>query len=201
MGKSFRPEIERLAKEIKAEGNTMLPPEHLLNIGMAVNSVKHLDGDMAEVGTWKGGSSKLIHLVGGKRVFSFDTFEGHPKPSNLDTSSQPEFRHKTDVEGVREYLKDYEDIIIYKGIFPANSDLIDERDFSFVHIDVNLYQGTIDSLKFFYPRMLKGGIIMLDNYPGIKGVKIAINEFLDALPEKDAPIFEQLERRQAQITK
>ena len=45
--------------------------------------------------------------------------------------------------------------------------------FSFVHIDVDLYQPTLDCLEFFFPKLVSGGIIVCDDYnssqfPGAK---------------------------------
>jgi hypothetical protein len=55
-----------------------------------------------------------------------------------------------------------------------------------VHIDVDLYQPTLDSIRFFYPRLAPGGIILCDDYgysscPGAKG---AFDEYMKDRPEK-----------------
>ena len=39
-----------------------------------------------------------------------------------------------------------------------------DREFRFVHIDVDLYEPTLDSLAFFYPRLVTGGILLCDDY-------------------------------------
>ena len=56
--------------------------------------------------------------------------------------------------------------------FPA------DINFSFVSLDVDLYQPTLCGLKFFYPRMSKGGVIMVHDYgsPWL-GVALAVDEF------------------------
>ena len=41
---------------------------------------------------------------------------------------------------------------------------IKNEKFSFVHIDVDLYEPTMKSLEFFFPRLVKGGIIVCDDY-------------------------------------
>ncbi len=52
-------------------------------------------------------------------------------------------------------------------------------EYSFVHIDVDLYQPTLDCLNFFYNRMIPGGIIISDDYKWqhTPGVKRAFDEF------------------------
>ena len=61
-----------------------------------------------------------------------------------------------------------------------------DKTFSFVHIDVDLYEPAKDSLEFFYPRMAEGGIILMDDY-GLgtcPGVTSAGQEFFSDKPEK-----------------
>ena len=53
---------------------------------------------------------------------------------------------------------------------------IQETKFSFVHLDVDLYQSTIDCLKYFYPRLVNGGIILIHDFH-TDGIKKAIKEF------------------------
>ena len=57
---------------------------------------------------------------------------------------------------------------------------------SFLHLDVDLYQSTIDSLRYFYPRLVTGGIILIHDFH-TDGIKKAINEFLT---ENDIQIIE-----------
>ena len=39
-----------------------------------------------------------------------------------------------------------------------------ERTFAFVHVDVDLFQPTYDSLKFFCERLVPGGVVVCDDY-------------------------------------
>ncbi|HBH79257.1 MAG TPA: hypothetical protein DDY39_05465, partial [Nitrospira sp.] len=67
----------------------------------------------------------------------------------------------------------------YKGWIPDRFPEVKERRFAFVHIDVDLYQPIMDSLKFFFPRLLPGGIIVVDDYGYsiFPGAKKAVDEF------------------------
>src|SRR5260370_31367387 len=80
---------------------------------------------------------------------------------------------------VKRTLSSYKDrISLHKGLFPADSSgaVTDER-FSFVHLDMDLYEGTLEALGFFWPRMNPGGIILSHDYPAIEGVRRAMDEF------------------------
>ena len=63
-----------------------------------------------------------------------------------------------------------------KGIFPDSANPIQEKKFSFVHLDADLYRSTIDCLRYFYPRLINGGIILIHDFH-TDGIKKAITEF------------------------
>ena len=58
-----------------------------------------------------------------------------------------------------------------------------DKKFSFVHLDVDIYTSTLEALKFFYPRINRGGAILSHDYPGAVGVKKAFDEFFEDKPE------------------
>ncbi len=53
----------------------------------------------------------------------------------------------------------------------------------FVNLDVDTYASTRDSLEFFYPRLLPGGILMSHDYAQAEGVREAFDEVLRSKPE------------------
>ncbi len=55
-----------------------------------------------------------------------------------------------------------------------------------MHLDADIYEATLDGLKFFYPRMPKGGIILIHDYNALHlvGIKKAIDEFFKDKPER-----------------
>lgn len=154
-------------------------------IYITVKKTEKISGDIAEVGVYKGASAKLICEAGGdKSIHLFDTFEGLPEISDKDDSERfHKGEYSVMLENVKNYLKSYPNVYFYKGIFPASADTAKNKNFSFVHLDVDLYQSTLDCLNFFYPRMSRGGAIISHDYPGSKGVKKAIDEFFDDKPE------------------
>ena len=152
-----------------------------------LNATKHLQGDIAEVGVYKGGTAKLIaEIKGSKELYLCDTFEGLPETKDKDQFVKKGWLHDTSVETVREYLKGYEKINFLKGIFPNTSGPIENKKFSFVHLDTNLYQSTLDSLEFFWPRMVMDGRIVSHDYntTSMPGIKKAFLEFFSDQKEK-----------------
>jgi O-methyltransferase len=69
-------------------------------------------------------------------------------------------------------------VIICKGSFPETAVGLNE-EFVFVSIDVDLFQPTLEALKYFYPRLVKGGAIMIHDYnaPAFPGVKQAVMKY------------------------
>ena len=51
-----------------------------------------------------------------------------------------------------------------QGLDSQVLDASNDRPWAFVHIDVDQYQSTYDSLAYFYPRMSAGGVIVNDDY-------------------------------------
>lgn len=161
-----------------------------------------LDGHVVECGCFKGQSAFGIATILKENKFKksfliFDSFEGlsdiAPNDvheindlSELETNN---LKHQfaASLELVKSNLKDFEFIEYYKGWIPDRFDEVKSEKFSFVHIDVDLYQPIKDSLEFFYPRLADGGIICLDDYglSQFPGAKEATDEFV----KKASPSF------------
>lgn len=137
-------------------------------------------GPIAELGVYKGGSLKyLAERHPDRNITGFDTFEGLPeKDWNESEVHVPGDFNDNSLEAVQEYLKDHKNITLIKGYFPESADSIADQKFSFVHIDFDFYQGMKSGIEFFYPRLVEGGIIVLDDYgwPNCPGVKQALDE-------------------------
>lgn len=139
---------------------------------------KRVPGNVAELGVYKGSfASKMNMLFSDKRLYLFDTFEGFSKSdisierSKNFSSGEQDFSD-TSVESVLKKMKHPENCIIKKGYFPQTT--VDVEDtFCFVNIDTDLYAPISEGLKFFYPRLEKGGYIFIHDfnnsfYPGAR---------------------------------
>jgi predicted O-methyltransferase YrrM len=180
-----RNELDLIA-QVRQERRLLLSDQEALQIMMFTRRTSKIEGDIAEVGTYKGASSKLIAEARGESdrdIYLFDTFEGLPELQEVDRTLFYEQQYGADFDDVSDYLSGYPRVHIYKGIFPSSSGPIKEKKFSFVHLDVDLYEGTKESLEFFYPRMNKGGVIISHDYLSAPGVRKAVDEFMADKPE------------------
>lgn len=151
----------------------------------AVRAASKIERDIAEVGVYNGCSSRIIcEIKRNKSLHLFDTFEGLP---DADDDLLYKGKYKTSLNAVQDYLKEYPNVCFYKGLFPETADPVKNKTFSFVHLDADLYKSTLDGLKFFYPRMNGGGIILSHDYSTLDGVKKAFHEFFE---DRAEPIIE-----------
>ena len=173
-----------LVRQVRKETEIMLSDQEAYLIYSIVKKTEKIEGDIAEVGVYKGGSAKLMREASKKPLHLFDTFEGLPDLSAKDNLKQFQKGHAaSSFEGVRSYLSNYPNIHFYKGIFPTTAEPVKDKKFSFVHLDVDIYESTHNSLNFFYPRMSTGGVIISHDYPSSDGVKKAFDEFFKDKPE------------------
>jgi O-methyltransferase len=143
---------------------TLLPAEAQVVLGEQWRLAYGVPGDVAELGVYLGGTAaEMARAAGDRLVHCFDTFVGmrgcpiHPK----DWHKAGDF---ADVPGyVIPELQKWPNVRIYKGVFPATAAGFKAR-LSFVHLDADLYQSTLDGLKVFYPLLNPGGIILIDDY-------------------------------------
>ena len=175
-------EIVDLIKQIKKEVDFAFYPYEAFMLYSIVKTQTSIEGDLAEVGVYQGGSSKLIcEVKKEKNLYLFDTFTGLPEVSNDDTHFGEKHWHNnefsnTSVESIRELLDKYENVHIIKGNFPESGKEIIEKRFCFVHLDVDLYKSTIDALRFFFPKMVHKGIILIHDFHS-DGIQKAVEEF------------------------
>jgi O-methyltransferase len=177
------------ARRIKSETDLGLYDVEACQLSALVDATAKIEGDMAEVGTFKGGSAKIICEVKGDRpLHLFDTFEGIPEVEKIDAGRFAVGQYAAPLETVMNYLREYPNVFFYKGMFPTTAKPVEGKTFSFVHLDVDTYKSTLSCLEFFYPRMSTGGIILSHDYPFIFGVTRAFDEFFGDRLEPIIPL-------------
>ena len=132
----------------------------------------NVEGDTAELGVAFGGTIKLInHYLKDRTIYAYDTFEGFaalPKEFTKEENKRWKDWGSKDQqlrqwkEEIKE-LNTLENVQIRKGVFPFTANKEKDKTFSFVHIDTDIYFSTMIGLEFFYPRMVKGGTIVIDD--------------------------------------
>lgn len=135
-----------------------------------------LAGDIAEVGIWRGDSflfwTKLVKIFEPynlTQVYGFDWFKGM-KPGSEDDIQQDgqycgEYQHLLDII---EWQK-LDNIAIVQNMNVINEieKFVEERPhlrFKLLYIDCGIKEVMEASYKYLYPRLVKGGVLMMDHY-------------------------------------
>jgi len=153
-----------------------------------------INGNVAECGVYHGETAMFINeFFSDRTIYLFDTFEGFPSEDleyelqmnnkafnesifalgafNVDSSEQ-------NIKIVLDRIPHPQNAVIRKGIFPDSA--IDIRDeFSFVSLDMDLYQPMLAGMRFFWDKMVINGVILLHDYfhPDLPGVAQAVEAF------------------------
>jgi len=167
---------------------TLFSPGELLNLWNQARIMSEHGGAFAEVGAFKGDSAEVACRAKGDRQFYiFEAFDGLAPVDAID----PRFKQGAFASQKRDLcrrLESYPNTTIIAGYFPDTAGPVLQEKFSYVHLDVDLYQATREALTFFYPRMLRGGRIISHDYGHCSGVWQAVDEFFANKPEVLEPV-------------
>lgn len=144
----------------------------------------NLLGSVAEVGVYRGDFAQYINaFFPEKTLYLMDTFEGFAQQDIVSDSMSAELGAghfaNTSVELVYSKMPHKHNCVIKQGWFPETAAGLEEEEFCFVSLDTDLYAPILSGLEFFYPRLVKGGAILVDDYfsKGYDGVKKAVDLF------------------------
>jgi O-methyltransferase len=137
------------------------------SLALAVRTLERegVPGAFAEVGVWRGATSRFLHRAApARRFYLFDTFEGFPladrEPENAgDTRFQD-----TSEQAVRRVVGESPNVILRKGRFPETAAGLEGESFAFVLLDLDVFAPTLAGLEFFYPRLARGGYVFVHDY-------------------------------------
>ena len=154
---------------------------------LLADRLERLPGALAELGVYRGDfAAELNRRFPERNLYLFDTFEGFDlRDLNTETqngysrSVEGEFSDTT-LELVLSKMTTQHNVVVQKGYFPDTTEGMDpELRFAMVSLDADLYEPTFNGLKWFYPRMVSGGVILLHDYQNARfsGVHAAVEAF------------------------
>lgn len=167
---------------------------------------RRYSGNVAEGGVFEGYFAKRINAAfPDRKLYLFDTFEGF---DNRDISQERgfalqrsgDFNLNITEQLILSCMPNPDKVVIRKGYFPDTAADIDDT-FVFVNLDFDLYAPTLSGLKFFYPKMVSGGVILVHDYfcsPGASktfefdGIRSAVDEFCKAEKTHCIPIGDSM---------
>lgn len=187
------PGFRRVAKMAEKDARTLLGRDRLWILWQAVRNVAPLGLPIAEVGSYRGGSAGFLARAWEEQtgtpvsLDAIDTFEGHPEGRFSDHDSEVHgtgLFGDTSFDDVRGYLARWPGVRVHQGEFGAIKGVLTAPSYGLAHIDVDLYEASLETLLFFDARLPLGGIMVLDDYDARKcpGVRAAAEAFVAQRP-------------------
>lgn len=145
-----------------------------------------IQGAVAEAGVFQGQTARFINCFFPDRTFYlFDTFEGFSKTDQLNDDKRNLYNEKIDYTDTSENCVMQKmhfpgRCVVKRGWFPQSAIGINET-FAMVRLDMDLYDPIYSGLEFFYPRMEKGGYIIIHDCrsKNFEGARKALIDFCE----------------------
>jgi O-methyltransferase len=214
-GKTYPPDFspEDIAEIEAATPYTMTSPERIFSLRRSIEYItKHnVPGEIVECGVWKGGSmmiaaralKKLNSLQ--RTLYLFDTYEGMTAPQEVDRTIKGQAASemlKTQpkdsswiwamgpLDGVKQVMQGTqypsEKIVYVKG--PVEETIPEKApaQIALLRLDTDWYQSTYHELTHLYPRLVPGGVLIIDDYGHWEGARRAVDQYF---AEKNLPVL------------
>jgi O-methyltransferase len=163
-------------------------------------------GDIVECGVFRGGSMMAVALtllelgVRDRDLRLYDTFEGMSAPTKRDvaeptgmaaTDKFPQVRHENGegsdwcfapLEEVRRNMESTgypaERVHYVKGKVEDTLPAQAPERIALLRLDTDFYESTLHEMRHLWPRLSRGGVIMIDDYLWWRGAREAVDEYI-----------------------
>lgn len=159
----------------------------------------NIQGDIIECGVAGGGQIALIKKTldnkgQTRNIIAFDSFEGIPYGLEGKDTEQAGIGWIPDMDGrlestgvtvhslencqknIKDCVGNIDDIEFIKGWFQDTLPLYKPNKISLLRLDGDLYESTMVCLKHLFKSVVKGGVVIIDDY-GLNGCRIACEEY------------------------
>lgn len=132
----------------------------------------------AETGVYAGMTMFFTAEYCNKSFLGIDSWEGVSEPGKFDTEYFKTVKLKSEMAWAKNNLSRYNNIELKKGWIPEVFKDVEDKTYSFVHVDVDLYEPTKESIEYFWPKIVDGGVLICDDYGSYKteGARKAVND-------------------------
>lgn len=182
----------------KYSSYTMIPQQvYVENLNLAQQIISDIPGDIVECGVWRGGMiAGIANLFGNDRHYHlFDSFEGLPSAKKIDGDSALAWQQNTSgptyfnnctaeisfAKNVMEIAK-VNSYTLHQGWFNETLPKFKTpTSIALLRLDGDWYDSTMDCLKHLYPLVVKGGLVLIDDYYTWEGCSRAVHDYLSSI--------------------
>lgn len=185
--------------------HTMTSAEGLCALMDAVRHIvkERIPGEIVECGVWRGGSmaaaARTLRQEGclDHHIYLFDTFQGMPQPAERDINWEGEkaldiYRRKPGANGHSDWCyashEEVAKVMADTGYDLSKVHLVQGRveetlptqapeRIALLRLDTDFYESTMHELTHLFPRLSRGGIIIIDDYGHWQGAREATDEY------------------------
>ncbi len=190
------------SKDLRAEGrdwpnlaHTMIGLKRMNNLQYCVETALQdgVPGDLIETGVWRGGACIFMrgilraYGVNDRRVWVADSFAGLPPP---DPSKYPadskDILHTlpqlaVSLEAVRANFEKYslldDQVCFLQGWFKDSLPTAPISNLAVARLDGDMYESTMDALTHLYPKVSRGGFLIVDDYGSVPACAKAVTDY------------------------
>ncbi len=150
-------------------------------------------GHFIETGVWRGGCCILMrgilaaNAIADRKVYVADSFQGLPPPnaavyphdSGVTLHTWPEL--SVSIAEVRKNFERYDllddQVVFVEGYFSESLPKLDAGPFAVIRLDGDMYESTHVALKHLYPKLSKGGFLIVDDYGALPPCRQAVDDY------------------------
>ncbi|MCA3280720.1 MAG: class I SAM-dependent methyltransferase [Roseomonas sp.] len=185
--------LKARALQRKYRSFTMIPAGKFIQNLMLCWRYAPKTGCIVECGVWRGGmSAGISELLPGRQHYLLDSFEGLPPPREVDGTAAFEWQKNTNSPAYYDNCsaeisfaqkamtqgkaKTHQ---LIKGWFRDTlADFVAEEPIAVLRLDGDWYDSTMECLQALYPKVMLGGVIILDDYGTWDGCTRAVHDYL-----------------------
>jgi hypothetical protein len=186
---------------LRVRAYSMTSPERLYCLMRAVEYVceNQIPGSIVECGVWKGGSMMAAALtltrigVSDRDLFLFDTFQGMCEPSAADGEWEKKVWSENQASDHNNWayspLDEVKRNVRSTGYPESRIHYVQGKvedtlpnsapeQISILRLDTDWYESTKHELIHLYPRLSRGGVLIIDDYAVFQGARKATDEYI-----------------------
>ncbi len=193
--KPFDADARDSGRDFPPTAHTMIGMKRLDNIEACMRTVlsEGIAGDFIETGVWRGGASIFMRAVleaygvDDRTVWVADSFRGLPAPDADRYPADAGDRHhrrerlSVSIEEVRGNFSRYglldDQVRFLEGWFRDTLPRAPIESLALMRLDGDMYESTMDALTCLYPKLSRGGYVIVDDYGAIGACRKAVEDF------------------------